>query len=213
MLHGQQLSSVFHRSGLPIAPKLRGSGCRKDIWPFSWKRWWACWISGPSFSGTVADEAPGPTILRCSSDAPQMLLYGYCTGVYSTRKIAKSCEMDLAFRVLSGSQFPDFRTLSDFRKEHLEAFQGLFLEVLRMCREAGMVRMGHLSLDGSKYQANACKHKAMSYGRIEEVEPQLEAEIRELLRRAAAVDEAEDAEYGPEQRGDELPEELPEELR
>ena len=143
---------------------------------------------------------------------PQMLLtvllYGYCTGVCSSRKIARSCEMDLAFRVLSGGQFPDFRTLADFRKAHLEAFQGLFLEVLRMCREAGLVRMGHLSLDGSKYQANASKHKAMSYGRIEEVEPQLEAEIKELLRRATEVDEAEDAEYGPEQRGDELPEEL-----
>ncbi len=143
---------------------------------------------------------------------PQMLvtllLYGYCTGVYSSRKIAKSCEMDLAFRVLSGGQFPDFRTVSDFRKDHLEAFQGLFLEVLRMCREAGLVRIGHLSLDGSKYQANASKHKAMSYGRIQEVEPQLEAEVQELLRRAAEVDEAEDAEYGPEQRGDELPEEL-----
>ena len=143
---------------------------------------------------------------------PQMLLtvllYGYCTGVCSSRKIARSCEMDLAFRVLSGGQFPDFRTLADFRKAHLEAFRGLFLEVLRMCREAGLVRMGHLSLDGSKYQANASKHKAMSYGRIEEVEPQLEAEIKELLRRATEVDEAEDAEYGPEQRGDELPEEL-----
>ena len=143
---------------------------------------------------------------------PQMLLtvllYGYCTGVCSSRKMARSCEMDLAFRILSGGQFPDFRTLADFRKAHLEAFQGLFLEVLRMCREAGLVRMGHLSLDGSKYQANASKHKAMSYGRIEEVEPQLEAEIKELLRRATEVDEAEDAEYGPEQRGDELPKEL-----
>ena len=143
---------------------------------------------------------------------PQMLLtvllYGYCTGVCSSRKIARGCETDLGFRVLSGGQFPDFRTLADFRKDHLGAFQGLFLEVLRMCREAGLVRMGHLSLDGSKYQANASKHKAMSYGRIQEVEPQLEAEVKELLRRAAEVDEAEDAEHGPEQRGDELPEEL-----
>lgn len=143
---------------------------------------------------------------------PQMLLtlllYGYCTGVCSSRKIAKSCETDLAFRVLSGGQFPDFRTLSDFRKVHLEAFGGLFLEVLRLCREAGLVQLGHLSLDGSKYQANASKHKAMSYGRIQEVEPQLEAEIQELLRRAAEVDQAEDAEYGPDRRGDELPEEL-----
>ena len=116
-------------------------------------------------------------------------------------KIARGCETDLGFRVLSGGQFPDFRTLADFRKDHLGAFQGLFLEVLRMCREAGLVRMGHLSLDGSKYQANASKHKAMSYGRIQEVEPQLEAEVKELLRRAAEVDEAEDAEHGPEQRG------------
>ena len=143
---------------------------------------------------------------------PQMLLtvllYGYCTGVCSSRKIARGCETDLGFRVLSGGQFPDFRTLADFRKDHLGAFQGLFLEVLRMCREAGLVRMGHLSLDGSKYQANTSKHKAMSYGRIQEVEPQLEAEVKELLRRAAEVDEAEDAEHGPEHRGDELPEEL-----
>ncbi len=114
----------------------------------------------------------------------------------------------MAFRMLSVGQFPDFRTLADFRKEHLETFHSLFLEVLRMCREAGLVRMGHLSLDGSKYQANASKHKAMSYGRIQEIEPQLAAEVKELLRRAAEVDEAEDAEYGPEQRGDELPEEL-----
>ncbi len=111
-------------------------------------------------------------------------------------------------RMLSGGQFPDFRTLSDSRKDHLEAFQALFLEVLRMFREAGLVKLGHLSLDGSKYQANASKHKAMSYGRIQEVEPQLEAEVKELLRRAAEVGEAEDAEYGPEQKGDELPEEL-----
>jgi len=137
-----------------------------------------------------------------------VLLYGYCTGVCSSRKISRGCETDLAFRMLSGGQFPDFRTLSDFRKEHLKAFQGLFLEVLRMCREAGLVRLGHLSLDGSKYQANASKHKAMSYGRIQEVEPQLEVEVKELLRQAAELDEAEDVEHGPEQRGDELPEEL-----
>ena len=136
-----------------------------------------------------------------------LLLYGYCRGVYSSRKIAGSCETDVAFRVLSGGQFPDFRTVSDFRKDHLAAFEGLFLEVLGLCREAGLVRMGHLSLDGSKYQANASKHKAMSYGRIEETGPRLEAEVKELLRRAAETDEAEDAEYGPEVRGDELPEE------
>ena len=127
----------------------------------------------------------------------------------NSRKITRGCETDLALRVLSGGQFPDFRTLSDFRKDHLEAFQALFLEVLRMFREAGLVKLGHLSLDGSKYQANASKHKAMSYGRIQEVDPNWSlGEVKELLRRAAEVDEAEDAEYGPEQRGDELPEEL-----
>ena len=98
--------------------------------------------------------------------------------------------------------------MSDFRKNHLEVFAGLFIQVLGMCREAGLVKMGHLSLDGSKYQANASKHKAMSYQRIQETEPRLEAEIAELLRRSAEIDEAEDAEYGHDARGDELPEEL-----
>lgn len=143
---------------------------------------------------------------------PQMLLtvllYGYCIGVFSSRKIAAHCETDVAFRVLSAGQFPDFRTLSDFRKHHLPAFQELFLEVLRLCREAGLVRVGHLSLDGSKYQANASKHKAMSYQRILEAEPELAGEIQALLERAAAVDAAEDAEHGTDRRGDELPEEL-----
>ncbi len=90
----------------------------------------------------------------------------------------------------------------------MEAFQGIFIEALRLCREAGMVRLGHLSLDGSKYQTNASRHKAMSYGRMEEAEGRLEAEVQELLERAAGVDEAEDAAYGAAVRGDELPEEL-----
>ena len=127
-----------------------------------------------------------------------VLLYGYCRGVYSSRKIASACESDVAFRVLSGGQFPDFRTVSDFRKNHLEAFEGLFLEVLRLCREAGLLKLGRLSLDGSKYQANASKPKAMSYGRIEETGPRLEAEVREMLRRAQEIDEAEDEEFSPE---------------
>ena len=143
---------------------------------------------------------------------PQMLLtvlfYGYCVGVFSSRKIAAHCETDVAFRVLSGGQFPDFRTLSDFRKHHLGAFKHLFIEVLGLCREAELVKLGHLSLDGSKYQANASKHKAMSYGRILEVEPQLEAEVRELLGRAERTDAAEDAQFGRDLRGDELPKEL-----
>ena len=143
---------------------------------------------------------------------PQMLLsvmlYGYCIGVFSSRRLATHCESDVAFRVLSGGALPDFRTLSDFRQRHLKAMGCLFVEVLQICHLAGMVKVGHISLDGSKYQANASKHKAMSYGRIREVEPKLEAEVRELLRQAEAVDRAEDEEYGVKRRGDELPEEL-----
>lgn len=137
-----------------------------------------------------------------------VLLYGYCTGVFSSRKIAARCETDVAFRALSAGQFPDFRTLADFRKDHLETFHGLFLEALRLCREAGLVQVGHLSIDGSKYQANASKHKAMSYGRIQEVEPQLAAEVQALLEQAGSTDAAEDQTYGADRRGDELPEEL-----
>ena len=137
-----------------------------------------------------------------------VLLYGYCVGMFSSRKIAARCETDVAFRVLSAGQYPDFRTMSDFRKQHLADFKRLFLEVLRLCREAGLLRLGHISLDGSKFQANASKHKAMSYRRIQEAEPQLEQEIRDLLKKAKALDEAEDAEFGKDQRGDELPEEL-----
>jgi len=143
---------------------------------------------------------------------PQMLLtvllYGYCQGIFSSRRIAQACETDIAFRVLSGGELPDFRTFSDFRKRHLPAMRKLFLEVLRLCREAGLVKLGHLSLDGSRYSANASKHKAMSYSRIQEVEPKLEAEVRELLERAEAVDREEDQEHGSDNRGDELPEEL-----
>lgn len=143
---------------------------------------------------------------------PQMLLavllYGYCVGVFSSRRLAAHCETEVAFRVLSGGAMPDFRTLSDFRKRHLKSVQSLFVEVLGLCREAGLVKLGHLSLDGSKYQANASKHKAMSYGRIKEVEPKLEAEVKELLRKAEATDRVEDEEHGVNLRGDELPEEL-----
>ena len=137
-----------------------------------------------------------------------VLLYGSCVGVFSSRRLAARCETDIAFRVLSGGQLPDFRTLSDFRLRHLAAMEALFLEVLRLCREAGLLTVGHLSLDGSKYQANASKHKAMSYGRIQETEPALAAEVAELLRQAKETDAAEDAEYGADRRGDALPEEL-----
>ncbi len=142
---------------------------------------------------------------------PQMLLtvllYGYCVGVPSSRKIAARCETDIAFRVLAGGEAPDFRTLAEFRRRHLLAFHTLFIEILRLCKEAGFLELGHLSLDGSKYLANASKHKAMSYGRIREVEPHLVEEVKRLLKEAEGVDEAEDRQYGPSVRGDELPRE------
>jgi transposase len=138
----------------------------------------------------------------------EVLLYGYCTGTFSSRKLAARCETDVPMLVLANGQRPDFRTLATFRTRHLSAMQKLFVQVLRLCREAGLVKVGHLSLDGSKYQANASKHKAMSYGRIQASEPALVAEIQALLRRAAEIDAAEDEEHGPDRRGDELPEEL-----
>ena len=138
----------------------------------------------------------------------KVLLYAYCIGVPSSRKIAKRLEEDIAFRVLAANNTPDFRTISDFRKDHLRALAGLFLQVLRLCRKAGLVKLGHVALDGTKIKANASKHKAMSYKRMQEEEARLEAEVAELLKRAETVDEEEDRRYGKGKRGDELPKEL-----
>ncbi len=138
----------------------------------------------------------------------KVLLYAYCIGVPSSRKIARRLEEDIAFRVLAANNTPDFRTISDFRKDHLKAVAGLFLQVLKLCQKAGLVRLGHVALDGTKIKANASKHKAMSYKRMKEEEARLEAEIAELLKRAQAVDEEEDKRYGKNRTGDELPEEL-----
>ena len=138
----------------------------------------------------------------------KVLLYGYCAGVASSRRIAQRLHEDIAFRVLAANNTPDFRTVSDFRKDHLEALGDLFLQVLELCRQAGLVKLGHVALDGTKVRANASKHKAMSYGRMKEKEGQLAAEVAELLRRAGEVDDDEDRRYGKDRRGDELPEEL-----
>ena len=138
----------------------------------------------------------------------KVLLYSYCTGVASSRRIARRLHEDIAFRVLAANNTPDFRTISDFRKDHLEALGGLFLQVLELCRQAGLVKLGHMALDCTKVRANASKHKAMSYGRMKEQEGQLTAEVAELLRRAGEVDDDEDRRYGRDKRGDELPEEL-----
>jgi len=138
----------------------------------------------------------------------KVLLYAYCIGAPSSRKIEKRLEEDIGFRVLSANNTPDFRTISDFRKDHLKALAALFLQVLKLCQKAGLVKLGHVSLDGTKMKANASKHKAMSYQRMKEEEARLEAEIQDLLKKAEAVDEEEDRRYGRNKRGDELPREL-----
>ena len=138
----------------------------------------------------------------------KVLLYGYCVGVASSRRIAQRLHEDIAFRVLAANNTPDFRTISDFRKNNLDALSGLFIQVLALCQRAGLVKLGHVALDGTKVKANASKHKAMSYGRMKEREAQLAAEVAELLRQAQAADDEEDRRYGKDKRGDELPEEL-----
>jgi transposase len=137
----------------------------------------------------------------------KLLVYGYCTGVFSSRRIQKRLQEDIPFRVLAAGNEPDFRTISDFRKQHIGALQGLFEQVLAMALEVGAVKVGRVSLDGTKVKANASKHKAMSYGRMQEKQKQLSEEVKGLLEQAEAADEEEDRLHGS-QRGDELPEEL-----
>lgn len=137
-----------------------------------------------------------------------LLLYSYCVGVYSSRRIQKRCERDAAYRVIVGEDIPDFRTISDFRKLHLAELEGLFVEVLKLCAEAGLVKVGLVSLDGAKVKANASRHKAMSYEYMQKEEARLHKEIAELLAQANSADEAEDALHGCDKRGDELPQEL-----
>ena len=136
----------------------------------------------------------------------RLLVYGYCLGVVSSRKIERATHEDVAFRFLSADTHPDHDTIATFRKRHLEALAGLFVQVLQLCGKAGLVKLGHVAIDGTKIKANASKHKAMSYDRMNETEQRLRQEVEELLRRAAEVDEAEDAQYGKGQRGEELPE-------
>jgi transposase len=138
----------------------------------------------------------------------KVLVYAYCVGVFSSRKIQRRLIEDVPFRVLAAGNEPDFRTIADFRKRHLAALQGFFEQVLRLARELGAPRVGRVALDGSKVKANASKHKAMSYGRMREKQKQLRDEVEQLLAQAEAADAAEDAEYGADRRGDELPAEL-----
>jgi transposase len=137
-----------------------------------------------------------------------LLLYAYSQGIMSSRQIERRCREDLAFMYLTGDARPDHDTICTFRRQHLDAFKQLFLETLHLAEEAGVLKLGRIALDGSKIRANASKHKAMSYARMPERLAVLRAEIERLLAEADALDRAEDEQYGPGRRGDELPAEL-----
>jgi len=138
----------------------------------------------------------------------KVLVYGYCVGVFSSRRIERRLVEDIAFRVLAAGNQPNFRTISDFRKIHLKTLAGLFEQVLQIALEAGAMKVGRVALDGTKVKANASKHKAMSYDRMREKEKQLKAEVQQLLEQAEAADAEEDARYGKDRTGEELPGEL-----
>ncbi|HSR53218.1 MAG TPA: IS1182 family transposase [Acidobacteriota bacterium] len=138
----------------------------------------------------------------------KLLLYGYTRGVRSSRKLARACQEDVAFRILAAGQQPDFRTIAAFRARHLKALNGLFDQVLQLCREAGLVKLGHVAVDSTKVRANASKHKAMSYARMKQEEQRRREQIRRWFEECEATDAAEDELYGSDKTGDELPEEL-----
>ena len=165
---------------------------------------------------TVCEALDLSTILDCYSEErgyppyhPTMmtavLLYAYCQGIYPSRRIAKACRERVDFMAVTGMQMPDFRTISDFRKRHLVALEELFVQVLRLCQQAGLVKLGHVALDGTKLKANASKHKAMSYGRMKKAEAELQTIVSGWLRQAQAADAREDEEHGADQSGEELP--------
>lgn len=138
----------------------------------------------------------------------KLLLFAYSTGVTSSRELERRCKRDIGFRWLSGNQVPDYRSLARFRRRHLDALPGLFIQVLRVCAQAGLVKLGRVALDGTKLAANASRHKAMSYDRIVPKIDQLQTEVDALLAEAEAVDAAEDQEFGEDRRGDEIAPEL-----
>lgn len=142
-----------------------------------------------------------PAMMSC------LLMYAYCVGVFSSRKIALACERNLAFIAIVGEERPDFRTISDFRKDHLETFRDLFVQVLRLAKEAGLVKLGNVSTDGTKIQGNASRHKAMSYGYMKKEVERLREEIETMVTQAVQQDETDEAVLGS-RRGDELPVEL-----
>jgi transposase len=137
-----------------------------------------------------------------------VLLYAYAVGIPASRQIARELEENVAVRVLAANQRPDFRTISDFRQQHLAALTDLFVQVLKLCQRAGLVKLGHIALAGTKVKANASKHKAMSYGHMVTEAVRLTAEVQRLLAQAEAADARDEAAYGPDRRGDERPAEL-----
>lgn len=134
-----------------------------------------------------------------------LLLYAYRSGVYSSRRIARACEERLDFQAVTALNQPDFRTISEFRRRHLDELAGLFVQVLALCRKAGLAGLDHVAVDGTKIKAGASKHKAMSYARMVEAEAELDREVVDWLARAKQADAAEDAELGLARRGDEPP--------
>jgi transposase len=137
-----------------------------------------------------------------------LLIYGYCVGIRSSRQIEKKTHEDVAFRVLAGGHHPDHTCISEFRRKHLDAFVALFGEVVKLCQQGGLVKLGHVAIDGTKMKANASKHKAMSYDRMMSEEKRLKAVIAQIVAEAESVDAAEDAEFGKGKRGDEITDEL-----
>ena len=142
-----------------------------------------------------------------------LLLYGYSRGVYTSRRLELACEERLDFRALVGSERPDHSTIAQFRKQHREALEALFVQVLALCRDAGMTKMGHVALDGTKMRANASKHSAMSYRRMKQAEPELAEQVKEWLDSAQQGDDEEDEKHGKGNRGDEIPEHVREKAR
>jgi transposase len=134
-----------------------------------------------------------------------LLLHSYASGLYSSRRIARACRERNDFVMIVALDPPDFRTISDFRKRHLKALGALFLQVLKLCETAGLVKLGHVALDGTKIKANASKHKAMSYERMKQREAELKAEVARMLAAAEAADSEEDKTFGKDKRGDEMP--------
>src|SRR5258708_16080250 len=154
---------------------------------------------GASYSSEKGQPPYHPVMMTA------LLLYSYCSGVYSSRRIAKACRERTDFLMIVALDPPDFRTVSEFRRRHLAALSGLFIQVLRLCETAGLVKLGHVALDGTKIQANASKHKAMSYERMKKREAELKAEVARMLAAAEAADSEEDETFGQDKRGDEMP--------